>query len=209
MINLLSEQTADGFVFRVDTRLRPHGDSGPLICSLAMLEQYFFEQGREWERFAWLKARVVADSGLGSRERRTKDERALMQIVLPRLYVRSLGRVWEPCAGLGHMSAVLAERSDRVFGMGGHENQCGDLRQLAQAPCELDAAQSGHVDVEQGEIHAAACNHLQRVNRLCRVKPCASIVSWQTRAGRSSPSFREHRSLDSLSGNMGTTRSGK
>lgn len=41
--------------------------------------------------------------------------RALMQIVLPRLYVRSLGRVWEPCAGLGHMSAVLAERSDRVF----------------------------------------------------------------------------------------------
>ncbi|MFM7284927.1 MAG: bifunctional [glutamate--ammonia ligase]-adenylyl-L-tyrosine phosphorylase/[glutamate--ammonia-ligase] adenylyltransferase [Betaproteobacteria bacterium] len=56
---LLGEVTADGIVFRVDLRLRPNGDSGPLAVSLGMLEQYFIVQGREWERYAWIKARVV------------------------------------------------------------------------------------------------------------------------------------------------------
>lgn len=60
---LLSNPTEDGFVFRVDTRLRPDGDSGPLIASLPMLEQYFYAHGREWERFAWLKSRVIAQIG--------------------------------------------------------------------------------------------------------------------------------------------------
>jgi glutamate-ammonia-ligase adenylyltransferase len=59
LIALLNEATADGFVFRVDMRLRPYGDSGPLACSLAMLEEYFITQGREWERYAWIKGRVV------------------------------------------------------------------------------------------------------------------------------------------------------
>ncbi|MGA1693851.1 MAG: bifunctional [glutamate--ammonia ligase]-adenylyl-L-tyrosine phosphorylase/[glutamate--ammonia-ligase] adenylyltransferase [Burkholderiaceae bacterium] len=59
MAVLLEEPTADGFAFRVDLRLRPNGDSGPMICSLAMLEDYFVVQGREWERYAWVKARVV------------------------------------------------------------------------------------------------------------------------------------------------------
>jgi len=60
LVPLLSDATADGFVFRVDTRLRPNGDSGPPVVSLAMLEEYFLVQGREWERFAWLKSRVVS-----------------------------------------------------------------------------------------------------------------------------------------------------
>ncbi|MDD4881974.1 MAG: bifunctional [glutamate--ammonia ligase]-adenylyl-L-tyrosine phosphorylase/[glutamate--ammonia-ligase] adenylyltransferase, partial [Gallionellaceae bacterium] len=60
LVPLLSDVTGDGFVFRVDTRLRPNGDSGPPVVSLAMLEEYFLVQGREWERFAWLKSRVVS-----------------------------------------------------------------------------------------------------------------------------------------------------
>lgn len=60
VVPLLADPTADGFVFRVDTRLRPNGDSGPPVVSLAMLEEYFQVQGREWERFAWLKSRVVS-----------------------------------------------------------------------------------------------------------------------------------------------------
>jgi glutamate-ammonia-ligase adenylyltransferase len=56
----LSETTADGFVFRIDLRLRPNGDSGPLAVSTAMLEEYLLRQGREWERFAWLKGRVIS-----------------------------------------------------------------------------------------------------------------------------------------------------
>jgi glutamate-ammonia-ligase adenylyltransferase len=57
---LIGEVTEDGFVFRVDLALRPNGESGPPVVSLAMLEEYLQVQGREWERFAWLKSRVVA-----------------------------------------------------------------------------------------------------------------------------------------------------
>jgi glutamate-ammonia-ligase adenylyltransferase len=60
LIRLLSENTEDGFVFRVDMRLRPYGDSGPLACNLEALEHYLITQGREWERYAWLKARALS-----------------------------------------------------------------------------------------------------------------------------------------------------
>ncbi len=59
IIRYLTELTPQGFVFRVDMRLRPNGDSGPLVSSLEMLEEYFLVQGREWERYAWIKARLV------------------------------------------------------------------------------------------------------------------------------------------------------
>ncbi|MFT3664034.1 bifunctional [glutamate--ammonia ligase]-adenylyl-L-tyrosine phosphorylase/[glutamate--ammonia-ligase] adenylyltransferase [Piscinibacter sp.] len=60
LYTLIGETTDDGFVFRVDLALRPNGNSGPPVVSLDMLEQYLQVQGREWERFAWLKSRVVA-----------------------------------------------------------------------------------------------------------------------------------------------------
>ena len=60
LIAVLGEINADGFVFRVDMRLRPYGESGPLVCNLAMLENYLITQGREWERYAWIKARLIA-----------------------------------------------------------------------------------------------------------------------------------------------------
>ncbi len=59
LISALGDITADGQVFRVDMRLRPNGDSGPLVCSLDALENYFVTQGREWERYAWIKARTM------------------------------------------------------------------------------------------------------------------------------------------------------
>ena len=59
IIASLDEMTADGFVFRVDMRLRPNGDSGALVCSLASFENYLVTQGREWERYAWIKARLI------------------------------------------------------------------------------------------------------------------------------------------------------
>jgi glutamate-ammonia-ligase adenylyltransferase len=59
LINALADITGDGQVFRVDMRLRPNGDSGPLACSFDMLENYFYTQGREWERYAWIKARPM------------------------------------------------------------------------------------------------------------------------------------------------------
>jgi glutamate-ammonia-ligase adenylyltransferase len=59
LIGALAEVTGDGQVFRVDMRLRPNGDSGPLVASFDMLENYFITQGREWERYAWIKARAM------------------------------------------------------------------------------------------------------------------------------------------------------
>ncbi len=60
MFALIGDTTEHGFVFRVDLALRPNGNSGPVALSLGALEEYFLVQGREWERFAWLKSRVVA-----------------------------------------------------------------------------------------------------------------------------------------------------
>ena len=89
-IELLSEITADGFVFRVDTRLRPNGDSGPLVASLSMLEQYFFSQGREWERFAWLKSNVIADTAQAGEQGLHDDIHSLERIVTPFVFRRYL-----------------------------------------------------------------------------------------------------------------------
>jgi [glutamine synthetase] adenylyltransferase / [glutamine synthetase]-adenylyl-L-tyrosine phosphorylase len=60
---LIGDTTEHGFVFRVDLALRPNGNSGPPAVSLGALEEYLHVQGREWERFAWLKSRVVATLG--------------------------------------------------------------------------------------------------------------------------------------------------
>jgi len=59
VIGALNEITADGYVFRVDMRLRPYGESGPLTSSFVALEHYLVAQGRAWERYAWLKARPL------------------------------------------------------------------------------------------------------------------------------------------------------
>jgi glutamate-ammonia-ligase adenylyltransferase len=60
LVQTLDNQTADGFVFRVDTRLRPFGSAGPLAMSFSAMEDYYQSQAREWERYAMIKARVVA-----------------------------------------------------------------------------------------------------------------------------------------------------
>ena len=59
-INVLSQTTADGFVFRVDMRLRPFGESGRLVCSMSAMEDYYQIHGRDWERYALIRARPVA-----------------------------------------------------------------------------------------------------------------------------------------------------
>ncbi len=83
---LMGDVTDEGFVFRVDLALRPNGNSGPPVVSLAMLEEYLQVQGREWERFAWLKSRVVAPraSVLGG------GALALRALVTPFVYRRYL-----------------------------------------------------------------------------------------------------------------------
>lgn len=83
---LVGEVTEHGQVFRVDLALRPNGNSGPSVVSLGALEEYLLVQGREWERFAWLKSRVIApDSAL-----RSGSARSLRGVVLPFVFRRYL-----------------------------------------------------------------------------------------------------------------------
>ena len=88
LIKLLAEHDANGFVFRVDMRLRPNGDSGPLVCSLDMLEEYLVVHGREWERYAWIKGRLI--SPLPDSPAFAYCERELEQLIRPFVYRRHL-----------------------------------------------------------------------------------------------------------------------
>ncbi|MDR2154314.1 MAG: bifunctional [glutamate--ammonia ligase]-adenylyl-L-tyrosine phosphorylase/[glutamate--ammonia-ligase] adenylyltransferase [Burkholderiaceae bacterium] len=83
---LIGDATEHGFVFRVDLALRPNGNAAPTACSLDALEEYMLVQGREWERFAWMKGRVVAPQSViadGSAQ-------ALRAVILPFVFRRYL-----------------------------------------------------------------------------------------------------------------------
>ncbi|MFO1319715.1 MAG: bifunctional [glutamate--ammonia ligase]-adenylyl-L-tyrosine phosphorylase/[glutamate--ammonia-ligase] adenylyltransferase [Burkholderiales bacterium] len=80
LVTALHDPTEDGFVFRVDMRLRPYGESGPLAVSLDMLEDYFTTQGRAWERYAWVKGRALTGDRIP----------ALEALVTPFVYRRHL-----------------------------------------------------------------------------------------------------------------------
>ena len=84
LYTLVGETSEHGFVFRVDLALRPNGQSGPPVVSLAALEEYFQVQGREWERFAWLKSRVVAPTEA------VAQGKALRDVVMPFVFRRYL-----------------------------------------------------------------------------------------------------------------------
>jgi glutamate-ammonia-ligase adenylyltransferase len=82
LIKALNSQTADGFVFRVDARLRPFGDSGPMALSFEAMENYYQSHAREWERYAMIKARVVAGEAADAQE--------IMAMLKPFIYRRYL-----------------------------------------------------------------------------------------------------------------------
>ncbi len=104
---LIGDTTDEGFVFRVDLALRPNGNSGPPVVSLAMLEEYFQVQGREWERFAWLKSRVVAPRAAVTSGRAL----ALRALVTPFVYRRYLDYgVFE---GLRQLHGKIREEAQR------------------------------------------------------------------------------------------------
>ncbi len=107
LYTLIGDSTDDGFVFRVDLALRPNGNSGPPVVSLAMLEEYFQVQGREWERFAWLKSRVVAPRAAITSGR----AQALRALVTSFVYRRYLDYgVFE---GLRQLHAKIREEAQR------------------------------------------------------------------------------------------------
>ncbi|MES2900939.1 MAG: bifunctional [glutamate--ammonia ligase]-adenylyl-L-tyrosine phosphorylase/[glutamate--ammonia-ligase] adenylyltransferase [Pseudomonadota bacterium] len=103
LIAALSEITEDGFTFRVDMALRPNGASGPLVASLNMVEEYLIVQGREWERYAWVKARAVTGSAA--------DIAALDAIVRPFVFRRYLD--FGVIDAIRNMHAQIRAETDR------------------------------------------------------------------------------------------------
>ncbi len=103
LINALHQHTAEGFVFRVDMRLRPFGDSGALVASFDAMESYYQIHGREWERFAMIKARVVAGDQMAGA--------ALMQMLRPFVFRRYLD--FGAYENLREMKAMVAAEVKR------------------------------------------------------------------------------------------------
>lgn len=103
LIQSLDNVTVDGFVFRVDMRLRPFGDSGSLVASFAAMEDYYQTQGREWERYAMIKARAITGS--------EPVRKSLMDLLRPFVYRRYLDfGVFE---ALREMKAMIAAQLHR------------------------------------------------------------------------------------------------
>ncbi|MDQ3205168.1 MAG: bifunctional [glutamate--ammonia ligase]-adenylyl-L-tyrosine phosphorylase/[glutamate--ammonia-ligase] adenylyltransferase [Pseudomonadota bacterium] len=178
LAKLLDEVTADGFSHRVDLRLRPYGNSGRLAWSFAAMELYFQREGRDWERYAWQKARPVAgDMEAGER---------FLETLRPFVYRRYLdyGALDGLRAMKGAISAEVARQEladDIKRGPGGireieflvqalqliRGGREPELRGRSLLPM-LDALVEAHqVDPQDGEALAAAYRFLRRLeNRL-------------------------------------------
>ncbi len=103
LINALDQKTADGFVFRVDMRLRPYGESGALVHSFSALEEYYQDQGRDWERYALIKARAVSGDPQSAAE--------LMGALRPFVFRRYVDfSVIESLRGMKHMITAQVRR---------------------------------------------------------------------------------------------------
>ncbi|ARU03725.1 bifunctional glutamine synthetase adenylyltransferase/deadenyltransferase [Comamonas serinivorans] len=140
---LIGDVTEHGFVFRVDLALRPNGNSGPSVCSLDSLEHYLLQHGREWERFAWLKSRVVAPRSSVT----SGSAQALRGVVLPFVFRRYLDyAVFESLRDLhrqirdqaNRRSAARPERANDVkLGRGG-------IREIEFTVQLLQVVRGGH-----------------------------------------------------------------
>ncbi len=97
LISLLADRTPDGFAYRVDLRLRPFGNVGRVALSFSAMEQYYQREGRDWERYAWIKARPVAgDKAAGTR---------LLETLRPFVFRRYFD--YTAFAGLREMKALI------------------------------------------------------------------------------------------------------
>ena len=177
-VGLLSEVTAEGFAYRVDLRLRPFGSAGRVAMSFAAMEQYFQREGRDWERYAWLKARPVAGDLDAGEE--------LLGALRPFVFRRYLD--YTAFAGLREMKALIAaevarrELSEHIkLGPGGireiefivqllqliRGGREPELRVRGLLPALAALRDAGHIDESAALALAEAYRFLRRLeNRL-------------------------------------------
>ena len=132
VVAALAAVSEQGFVFRVDMRLRPYGDSGPLCCSLAALEQYLVTQGRTWERYAWLKARALTGDCHEELER----------LVLPFVFRKYLD--YDAYAGLRDVHGQIREQGRRKGYQRNIKLGPGGIREIEFVVQALQLVRGGH-----------------------------------------------------------------
>lgn len=119
IIRLLDTVTADGFVFRVDMRLRPWGDGSALACNYISLERYLEQHGREWERYAWIKARVITGGAAGDN---------LLKMTRPFVYRRYVD--YSVFAALREMKGLIEREQLRRNVQGDIKLGVGGIREI-------------------------------------------------------------------------------
>jgi [glutamine synthetase] adenylyltransferase / [glutamine synthetase]-adenylyl-L-tyrosine phosphorylase len=119
VIRLLDTVTADGFVFRVDMRLRPWGEGSALACNYISLESYLEQHGREWERYAWIKARVITGGAVGD---------ALLNMTRPFVYRRYVD--YSVFAALREMKGLIEREQLRRHVHGDIKLGAGGIREI-------------------------------------------------------------------------------
>ncbi len=170
----LSEVTAAGFVHRVDLRLRPFGHSGRIAASFAAAEQYYQREGRDWERYAWIKARPVGGDRKAGAE--------LIRSLRPFVYRRYLD--FPAIAGMREMKAMIeaevARREldeDLKLGRGGireiefvvqltqliRGGREPELRVPGTLPALAAAARLGYMEETEAQRLAVAYRFLRRL----------------------------------------------
>ena len=153
LIQYLHQSTVDGFVFRVDMRLRPFGDSGPLVMSFAAMETYYQEQGRDWERYAMLKSRVI---GLEQHP----DGHELIAMLRPFVYRRYID--FSVIDSLRKMKQLISQESRRKTGATNIKLGAGGIREVEFIAQALQLIRGGR------EKQLQVRNLIDALARLCQ-----------------------------------------
>lgn len=165
LFELIGATTEHGFVFRVDTNLRPNGASGPPVASLDMLEEYFEVQGREWERLAWLKSRVVMplphDDGGPLPQGLARFRQAVLSFVFRRYFDYN---VFE---SLRELHGKI--RTEAVRRAAGRPERANDVKMSRGGIREIEFIAQTLQLVRGGQVHELRCRPtLEALDRLAR-----------------------------------------
>ena len=152
IIAALHQVTADGFVYRVDMRLRPFGDSGPLVLSFAAMEDYYQEQGREWERYAMLKARILNPDARHSHE--------LQQLLRPFIYRRYID--FSAIESLRRMKQQIEQENRRLNRRDNIKLGAGGIREVEFVVQTLQLIRGGRIPALQQQSLLRSLEVLQQ-----------------------------------------------
>lgn len=152
LIQVIDDVTADGFVFRVDMRLRPFGSEGALVCSFDALEEYYQKYGREWERYAWIKGRVI------------KGDHTIERLLSPFIY-----RKYLDYGALANMRDLKKQIQDEVYRKDLHDNiklGRGGIREIEFIAQAFQLMRGGQEHVLQVRPTLMALTNLVQIGHL-------------------------------------------